>query len=167
MLNNSLKNKYQIKLNRYIKGKKIKNINYLVNIPLEDNCLKITFDDNSYLLVYALMRISVQGRIVLSSADFYFDKNFKEVNSDISLENTIMYDALKKTNTLLFDNVVDNVVINGFGDLVVFVGTKALIEIYIDTPENDKYYYSYFGNVGTYFLLCKLGNQLSFIEDKK
>jgi len=71
-------NKNNVNLQNFIKGKRIKEIDYSINVPLFDNSIDIYFDDDSYFSVYALLRIIYRGQIILCSTDFYFTKNFIE-----------------------------------------------------------------------------------------
>lgn len=149
-----------------LEGQIINRIEYSENIPLEDNCIKISFNNESYLLIYALFRLIYKGQIILSSADYYFDKNFQEVTCNQDIEDSLIYEALIKANKLLKCKTIEKVELNSYGDLILKVGTDIRIEVYFDTPEIDKDYYVYYGIDKSYFHLYKSKNQLTAVERK-
>ncbi len=158
------KNYENIMLKRLLVGQVIKDIEYSENIPLEDNTVNIYFTDGSYLKVYALMRIIKNKSILLCSSDYYFNKEFVEDTKIDRIEDTLISNSLLYANKELKNSTVSEICFNKFGDMTICIGEDIVIEIYFDTTENDKDYYSYFGK-NDYFSLCKIDNQVTIIED--
>ena len=139
-------NKNNVNLQNFIKGKRIKEIDYSINVPLFDNSIDIYFDDDSYFSVYALLRIIYRGQIILCSTDFYFTKNFIEDEKMSNKKNSLISESLKIANQLLKNEVVNELTINNLGDLVVTINSDIKIEIYFDVSENEKDFYTFFGS---------------------
>ena len=158
-------NKAEIsKLQKLIVGLIVDNIGYSVNTPLEDNCISINFTNGGLLNIYALSRISIGKTIVLCSADYYFDKNFCEKTNPQQVKETLMDIALQKTNEALKNGVITEVKANNYGDLTIVIGSDKCIEIYFDTPEIEKDYYTYYTEDES-FSLCKIEDRTVIIED--
>ncbi len=160
-------NKNKTNLEKCLVGQKIVKIDYLENIPLEDDCIKIFFADDSYFLIYSIMRLIDNNQIILCSADYYFNKNFIEDYNIDTFENTLIFDSLKNANKLLKDKFINNLTFNDFGDLVLNIGVDSRIEILIDTSENDKDFYVYYSANGNYFSLFVKDNRLLIAGDIK
>ncbi len=158
-------NKNNVNLQNFIKGKRIKEIDYSINVPLFDNSIDIYFDDDSYFSVYALLRIIYRGQIILCSTDFYFTKNFIEDEKMSNKKNSLISESLKIANQLLKNEVVNELTINNLGDLVVTINSDIKIEIYFDVSENEKDFYTFFGSNKEYYSFFKLNNQLTVVED--
>lgn len=157
--------KNNVNLQNFIKGKRIKEIDYSINVPLFDNSIDIYFDDDSYFSVYALLRIIYRGQIILCSTDFYFTKNFIEDEKMSNKKNSLISESLKIANQLLKNEVVNELTINNLGDLVVTINSDIKIEIYFDVSENEKDFYTFFGSNKEYYSFFKLNNQLTVVED--
>lgn len=153
-----------INLQKMIEGLIIENIQYSVNIPIEDNCVQINFTDGSYLNIYAMMRIINDNSIILCSSDYYFNKFFQECSDINKIDESLIFDSLKKTNELVKKHFITQIEANDYGDLTIYVDSNLRIEIYFDTPENDKDYYTYYSD-NNYFSLSKIANQTMIIED--
>lgn len=165
MYKSVLYDKNNIKLKRLLIGKKIKKIDYSENIPLEDNCIKIIFEDNSYVLFYSILRIIKNAEIVLSSTDYYFDINFNENCDKKTKDEKLIFKALKYVNKQLKEKNVIDVIFNNYGDIVLIIEPNTRIESFYDISENEKDYYTYFDNKGNCFSLYRMDNQLFVIED--
>ena len=161
-----LDNIIEANLYKKIKGQSINKIEYLENIPLEDNCVKIRFNDNSYLLVYALLRIVEKEQIILCSSDYYFNKNYIEYFNFASLTDTLIDTALHYVNKLIIGKSIKKVILNEYGDMILLIDGNIRIEIFFDVSEKDKDYYTYYGNE-VCFSLCKLKKHIFMIEGPK
>lgn len=152
------------KLQKLIIGLIIDSIEYSVNTPLEDNCLSINFTNGGLLNIYALSRIIIGKTIFLCSADYYFDKNFCEKSNPQQAKETLMDIALQKTNEALKNGVITEVKANNYGDLTIVIGSDIRIEIFFDTPEIEKDYFTFYTEY-EYFSLCKIEDRMVIIED--
>lgn len=163
-----LYDKNNIELKKLLLGKKINNIDYSINIPLYDNSITINFTDGTYFVIYSIMRVINEGRIILCSADYYFNKKYIE-NKNIEFnikykEDSLIFKSLKQANKILKNEVINDIAVNDFGDLVLFIGPNIRIESYFDSSEKDKDYYTYFGNNNN-FSFYREDSQLLVVED--
>lgn len=158
-------NKSEIsKLKKLITGLIVDYVEYSVNTPLEDNCISINFTNGGLLNIYALSRIIIDKTIVLCSADYYFDNDFCEKSNSHKVNETLMDISLQKTNEALKNGVITEVKANNYGDLTIVIGQDIRVEIYFDTPEIEKDYYTYYTEDES-FSLCKIEDRMVIIED--
>lgn len=158
--------KYKSDLINLLEGQTIKSIEYAKSVLPEENYIEIDFADESYFIVSAMLRIIEQGQIVLTSLDYYFDKNNERI-VDEQIENTLIQDALIKANNLLKNKVIDKVELNERGDAVIKINSGIYIEIYVDTTANHKDYYTFYGKQekDTYVSVIKIKDELRVVDE--
>lgn len=125
--------------------------------------VKIDFEDSAstYCLHIetALFRIIKDGVLLCSNSDMYrpgkqykkkIFKKFKSCDSDLSLFD----EQLKLCKTLIAEEVVENIAING-SDLIVTLANGYRIEVYADTLEEDCEIFRFFikGDLESHFVV--------------
>jgi hypothetical protein len=137
-------------------------LEYLVNVPIEGNCIKIELENNASLLIYALLRIVEKGKIILCDSDYYFDANNQEIEVPKKLEDTLLYDSLSCANEKLKNRVITDVAFNKWGDLTVDIGEYLQIQMFIDITEEESDYCRYYKDK-YYYSLCRVKGELCVI----
>jgi len=144
-------------------GKEIANIDYSINVPIEYNCIKILFTDNSELLVYSIFRVIENQKIVLCDSDYYLDEELEKKMDVNNIEESLLGKTLLYANEKIRNQKIKKAFFNEWGDLTLEVNDILKIEIFIDSTENEMDYLIYYENK-YYNHLCRMNNQTIVIS---
>lgn len=157
-------------LSRLLSGRQIACVNYMQNHPIEENCVSLEFSDESELLIYTILRVIENDRIVLCSSDYYLHKDYTADENPAALENTLMDISLTDVNRKIRGSIIKNISLNEQGDLVLFLNNSMQIQIFIDSMEDGIDYYCFYTDK-TYYALrlvnCRLIRVYGEIEDEE
>ena len=138
----SVKNK---PFSQYILGKKIVDLHFEVNSPIEKDCMKIVLENQTEILIYSFMRILANQRLLFSIADCWLE------NKD--------FDNICELKKQLIGFQVQSIKFNKIGDFTLLIENGTKIQSVIDTTLGETDYIR-IEKEQEYYILCRLNNEL-------
>lgn len=96
--------------------------------------------ENYSLEVTSMLRVIENNKIILTSADEFFDLNYEQ--SSLSYSNLLVNKNIKLVNEKLKNETIQAIKVNKIGDLTICFSNNILLEIRIDCSFNNYLYYS-------------------------
>lgn len=105
--------------------------------------LELFYDDNIYILETEVnFRVIYMNASLVCFDDLYLNKNYEEISlkkyrSQKNIENTLLFENIKKALKVIANKKIRKVKITEYGDVDIFVSRRTKIQIINDTHLNE------------------------------